>query len=169
MALTPSEKQRRYRERVLEKLAKAPDVTDDLAGIPFSAWMQQRDGWSAIQHALDWAGLKVPDFESEGDTDPYWQQQHDEGYETDPNRASIGRSERMTAMLFDAAVELSVQINNYKQEKVAARIAQIETMDLSDLAVRKKALAELAKLNKLSARLKKSVRYDAPVYRLKGE
>ena len=42
-------------------------------------------------------------------------------------------------------------------------------MDLSDLAVRKEALAELTRLNKLSARLDKKARYDVPTYRLKGE
>lgn len=166
MALTPAEKQRRYRERKVDKLAKAIDPTDDLASVKFSEWMTD---WSTIEHALDWAGLTVPDFEAQGDTDPYWHQQHEEGYEPDPNRGSIGRSERMADMLFDAAGHLAAKINEYKKEQVAARVAQIETMDLSDMAVRKDALAELARLNKLSARLDKKARYDVPTYRLKGE
>jgi hypothetical protein len=167
MALTPAEKQKRYRDRQKEKLAQAGDPTDAIASEKFSDWMGVE--WSAVEYALDWAGLEVPDFEAMGDTDPYWQQQHDEGYEKDPNRGSIGRSERMVDQLFEAAGHLAAKINEYKREQVAARIAQIETMDLSDLAVRKDALAELAKLNKLSERLNKKARYEVPTYRLKGE
>lgn len=167
MALSPAERQKRYRERQAEKLAQAGDPTDALATVKFNEWIG--DDWSFVEHALEWAGLQVPDFQAMGDTDPYWQQQHDEGYETDPNRGSIGRSERMATMLFDAASFLAEKINEYKREQVAARIAQIETMDMSDLEKRKEALAELAKLNKLSERLNKKARYDVPTYRLKGE
>jgi hypothetical protein len=166
MAISAAERQRRYRERKAEKLAQAGDPTDAIATVKFSDWM---DDWSFIEAALDWAGLKVPDFEAQGDTDPDWQVQHDEGYEKDPNRGSIGRFERMADQLFDAASELAHKINEYKKEQVARRIAQIETMDMSDLAKRKEALAELAKLNKLLERLSKSTRYDVPTYRLKGE
>jgi hypothetical protein len=168
MALTAAEKQKRYRERRAEKLAQAGDPTDSLASIKFSDWMQ--DQWSFLNDALDWAGFKnLPDFEAQGDTDPDWQEQHAEGYETDPNRGSIGRFERMADQLSDAAGFLAAKINEYKREQVAARIAQIETMDMSDLEKRKEALAELAKLNKLSERLNKKARYEVPTYRLKGE
>ena len=166
MALTPAEKQRRYRERLKKRERAAPEVTTDFLRRPFSEYVAAHEHeYQDVWYPLEWAGIRpdaIPFFESDDDPD------HDPTSDG-PNRGSIGRAERMVGMLLDAAASLAGMINRYKREQIAAAIAELEAGDLTDPAIKKQALADLVRLNKIRDRLDKQVRWPLPEWKVKGE
>lgn len=162
MALTNSERQKLFRERKKDQARKSPDIIDAYLKTPFSEWMG--NSWDDVTTYLEWLGVRqIPNYAADGDTDP------DRWEELEPDRKSIGRAERMVTMFLDGAIELARFINQYKTEEVNARIAEIEAADLTDPAVRKKALADIAMLSKYRDDLKRDVRWTLPQWKVKGE
>lgn len=167
MALTPAEKQKRYRERKREQERLAGDPTDAIAKRSFSDFIQaDLDSFQVnVLYQLEWAGINpdaVPTFEKDDDPD------HDP--QTDgPYRGSIGRAERMVSMLMDAGRGLAYLIRDYKREEIDRAIAEIEQADMTDPAVKKKALADIVRLTKMRERLDKDARVPMPQYEVKGE
>lgn len=165
MALTPAEKQRRYRERIKNKQRLAADPSDDFTKVPFNEYLPEDGNWREVLTYLEWAGINpdaAPDFET--DTDPDCQEDDD-----GPNRGSIGRAERMVESLIDAAGEMASIINRYKRKEIADRIHDIETSDLSAPDTRKQALADIVRLKKILDQLDKQVRWTFPQWKVTGE
>lgn len=161
---TPADYQREYRERKKERLRLAGDPTDAITKVPFNEYLPEDGNWSSVAYALEWAGINsdgIPQFET--DDDP--------GYlegDSEPNRGSIGRAERMVGCLLDAATELAGIIARYKRKEIADRIHEIETGDLSDPATRKQALHDIVRLKKMLDQLDKQVRRTLPQWEVKG-
>lgn len=164
MAMSAAERKRRQREREKERLQRQPEVTQAFLRRPFSQFVEADfDNWQAfVLYPIDWAGFEMPDFSE--DTDPHFDPSYDE-----ENRASIGRAERMTEMLFTAAQNLAVFINRYKKEEIDARIAELQAADLTDPAAKKKALDDIVRLAEIRRLLDREQRLSYPTYRLKEE
>lgn len=170
MALSPAEKQRRYRERKKEALKAAPDQTQSFLTTPFNEFIGNdpvgSDLWNEVRTSLEWAGINpdgIPSFDA--DDDP----EHSEELGDGPVRGSIGRAERMVGSFLDAASHLADAINAYKRRELDRAIVEIEASDLSDPATRKHALKEIVRLNKLRDRLAKQVRWSFPEWKVKGD
>lgn len=168
MALSPAEKQRRYRERQKERrfdktARNAPDAAAPVLAQPFFKFFSEHGKeWDDIAvMALDEVGITPPAFDD--DDDPHW---HLYG---DTDRGSIGRAERMVGAFLDSAAALARIINEYKREEITRAITELEQSDLSDPAVRTKALAEIVRLTKLRDRLDKQVRWSLPEWKVKGD
>jgi hypothetical protein len=166
MAKTAAEYQREYRERKAERAKNAGDPIDAIAALKFHEYLPTDGGWKdEVLYPLEWAGIipdAVPAFDS--DEDP------DHNPETDgPYRGSIGRAERMVGMLLDAASGLASIINRYKRQQIDAAIADLEKADLTDPPAKKRALADIVRLNKLRDRLDKQVRWSLPLWKTEGE
>ena len=161
MALTNAEKVRNYRQRQKEKLAelkKQAEPTDEFLKTPFSDFMKDR--WGNVTEFLDWLGVDdIPDYEADGDTDP-------DVWDHEVDRGSIGRAERMVGHFLDGAVTLARYVNDYKVEQLQARMKELEASDLTDLADKKKALAEMVRITKYLDQLKKKVRWEVPQWKV---
>jgi hypothetical protein len=166
MALTPAEKQRRYRERKEKQARSRAHLTDSFLKTPFDEWVNEV-WFSDVMIDFDLLGIENPPYEfpAKGDFDPFWKAEWEEG----PNRGAIGAAERMVGVLADAAMTLARNINKYKLEEISARMAEIEHSDLSDPKTKKQALAEIARLSKYRDELSKSVRWNFPQWEIKGE
>jgi hypothetical protein len=158
---TPAQYQREYRQRKSTAAKAAPEATTSFLKRPFNEWLNGQD-WSEFADALEWAGFVPPDFSTDEDIG------HDPETDGAP-RGSIGRAERMAGFLRDAAMLLARHVNDYKMQEIEARIAELESADLSDPANKKQALADIVRLNKIRDRLKKEVRHSFPVTVVKGE
>jgi hypothetical protein len=165
MALTPSEKQKRYRERLKEKERAAPEITREFLKQSFNEYLDENlSEWTEVTTYLEWAGVKhPPEFES--DEDPEWINEETDG----PYRGAIGRAERMVGCFLDAATQLAEIINDYKRQEIERALAELERADLSDPAVKKEVVANLVRLNKIQDRLKKRVRWTLPEWKVKEE
>jgi hypothetical protein len=163
MAMTPLERKHRSLEKKAEREKLAGDPTDKIAERPFNEYLTASD-WSEVLTYLDWAGINpdaVPTFDT--DDDP------EHNPETDgPYRGSIGRAERMVGLFLDAASQLASMINDYKKQEIGRAIAELEGADLTDPAVKRKALADIVRFNKLSDQLDKQVRWTLPQWKVKG-
>lgn len=162
MAKTPAEYQRAYRARKAEQAKQLGDPTDQIAKRPFNEYLPEDGNWSTAQESLGCVGVEAPTFDA--DTDDDW----DEEWGV-PYRASIGRAERMVGAFLDAATELAGIINRYKRREIEARIADLEAADLTDPAVRRQALADIARLTRMSDQLEKQVRWTLPQFTVTGE
>jgi hypothetical protein len=62
MALSPAEKQKRYRERKKQADKAAVDAVSTYLKRPFSEWLSKNDGNfnDDFIFPLDWAGIKPP-------------------------------------------------------------------------------------------------------------
>ncbi|WP_442579101.1 hypothetical protein ACSBOB_26835 [Mesorhizobium sp. ASY16-5R] len=176
MALTPAEKQRRYRERKKEKdnspeqKRKQVDATHPYLQQPFFEWMGR--GWDDVNFPLGLIGFEIEPFtDDRGATDVtavFDEWGTSEGY-YDQYKSSIGRAELMVGCLLDAAGELAIYVNRYKREQVAKAIADIEASDLGDPTAKKRALADIVELTKIRAQLEKDVRWTLAQWKVKGE
>jgi hypothetical protein len=165
MALTPAEKQRRYRERKEAKLAAEAES----AGIfirPFSDFYA--DNWnSELEFYFDVMGFKAPDFDDDSGIKPLTESLDAEDVEKAAN--SLGKAEMIISCLLDAAGELARSVKQYKAEEINARIAELEARDLSDPEAKKQALADIVRLTKYRDQLEKQVRWSLPQWKVKGE
>lgn len=164
MALTPAEKQKRYRERLKEKAANAPEATARYLKQPFFEFLAGDGNWNEVLTYLEWAGINpdaVPTFET--DDDPEHDAEHD-----GPYRGSIGRAERLIGAFLDAATELAGIVNRYKCEQIDRAIGELERSDLADASKRKQALDQIVRLTKMREHLDKQVRRSLPQWEVKG-
>ena len=179
MALTPAEKQRRYRENQKKKQKVQAKQADGLSLFahprePFFEWY---NGGSDFQMCLDIAGIEAPEIEDDSDpksaTGEIEQIFIDGGNPEDSPyynaKGSLARAEIMVGALISATVELAGLINRYKKEEITARISEIEQSDLSDPAAKKQALADIVRLQKMLDQLDKQVRWTFPQWKVTGE
>ena len=71
--------------------------------------------------------------------------------------------------LISAASQLAHQLKTYKLAEINAAITRLENLDLSDPATKKRALADIVRLNKMRDRLNKEVRRPFPQWQVKGD
>lgn len=168
MALTPAEKQRRYRERQKEKRQSPeekwmrPDATHPFLRQPFYEWAGDDDvDWQEVTFPLGLVGIEFRPFNDDSDptdvTAVFDEWGTDEGYYA-KYKGSVGRAELTVTALLDAAIALAYKLNQYKLEQINRAIADLEASDLSDPVAKKRALADIVRLTKIRGRLEKHVR-----------
>lgn len=170
---TPAEYQREYRARKKKAEIAQSAPSDEIFRTPFFKRFPR--GYSNWVNYLDIAGIEAPafenddgpasksgmieyDLESGGTDNPYIDYRH-----------SVGRAEVMLEHMLYAAGELAAILNGYKQSEIKARIAEIEQSDLSDPETRRKALADIPRLQKMLDQLSKQVRWTFPQWKVTGE
>jgi len=173
MALTNSERQRKFREKKKEVERSAPDeasLAQEIAPMSFSAFLKGYEDWESGKHnelmfigeTLDSIGQAFPDLEV--DKDPEWRPEW-----SVENKGSLGRAERMVDGWIDCAKTLSELINQFKVERVNRALEILSASDMSDPERRKQVLAKIVKLEKVKERLQKEVRHSFRVTSVKGE
>lgn len=177
MALSSAERKRKQIERQRDQERLLPDSTYPFLKEHFYAWLKRTGAggdWESAMFHLDAAALPRPEFTD--DRGPYSidgeaELLKDNNYDPYAGfEGSIGRAESMVDNLIAAASGMAMVINRYKQEELKKRIAEIEQSDLSDPEVRKKALADIVRLNGCMDRLKgKMVRGSLYQWKIKGE
>lgn len=181
MALSNAERQRLHYQRQKDKKKddlKQPDSVDLRIPIdtPFYEWFEgQAGGFSDFARCFDTAGMEAPDIED--DSNPRsLSGQVEQSFEGEPERSpyargggSLARAEIMVGCLIDAASELARIINEYKRTQISHKLEEIEKADLSDPGVRKDALAEVVRLQKMLEHLDKQVRWSFPQWKLAGD
>ncbi|MCO5163528.1 MAG: hypothetical protein M9939_20550 [Mesorhizobium sp.] len=166
MALSNTDRVRDFRNRKKKERKVAADDVADIASTPFfEFWQSRQNIWSEADESLASVGVVAPTFDDDSDLD--WQEEW--AAFGDTYRGSIGRAERMVGAFLDSAGALARIINEYKREEITRAITKLEQSDLSDPAVRTKALAEIVRLTKLRDRLDKQVRWSLPEWKVKGD
>lgn len=175
MALTPAEKQKRYRERQ-KATAKAQNIAvSDPFRTPFFEWFNENTGiGDDFFSMLDYTGIEPPEFNDDsGPRSFLGQHEIGEADESEDRRTlgrgnSLRRAEIMIECLAAAAIDLARCVGNYKRAEIEARLAEIEASDLSDPNARKAALQDAARLNKMLDQLDKQVRLTFPEWKVMG-
>jgi hypothetical protein len=164
MALSNSERQKRFRQRKREEKFHLPDALTGRLKTPFEEWLTDQD-WQDVIHDLDMIGVReIIEFPARHGRDPFFNEDAD-----GVDRGAVGAAERIVTTFLDAAVTMASKINAYKLGQVNARIAEIETADLTDPDIKKQVLAEIAELTNYRDELSKSVRWTLPQWKVKGE
>ncbi len=166
MALTQTEKQRRYRDRLKQKDAEYDRLlSQQLFRGAFSDFLKSKGqgGYTGNEVAL---GENWSDFSDDAGFEPL-PGEDDEDAATINN--SLLKADRMIDVLQDLLENVIADINEYKRYEIDARIAEIEQADLSDTEARKKAFADMARLKKMRDQLDKQVRWTFPQWKVTGE
>ncbi|KEQ09328.1 hypothetical protein [Pseudorhizobium pelagicum] len=181
MALSNAERQRLHYQRQKDKKKgdlKQPDSVD--LGVPaedpFYEWFQgQAGGFSDFAKSFDIAGIEAPDIDDDSNPKSL-SGEIERSFEDEPERSpyargggSLARGEIMVGCLIDAASELARIINEYKRNQITSRLREIENADLSDPGVKKAALTEVVRLQKMVDHLDKRVRWSFPQWKLADE
>jgi hypothetical protein len=172
MALTGAEKAQRFRDRQkakrLDQLKGPGLAANDLFRRPFFEAVAENGNYTSVQIALEVAGIEPPSFDDDrGPTALALKGVLDEmesPFSVAEN--SLGRAETMVGCFLDAAVELAGIVNTFKQEEIAARLAEIEQQELTDPAKRKNVVAQIVRLNNISDKLKKQIRWTLPQWKI---
>jgi hypothetical protein len=169
VAKTALERKRESLERKREALEALPEATRNLPAIPFFQFLKEHGNEMNVRMALDVGGLPLPDLTDDtGARSTTGEIEKGEYLDYSKYQGSVGRAELMVAAWTDAAQELASIINDYKKQAVTAALAELESTDLNDPTVRKKALAESARLHKIRERLDRATRITIPAYEVKG-
>lgn len=166
MALTPAQKQQRYRDRKRAASRGPGDASAPVLQKPFSEFYAARHGTDDFEIPLHLAGVEPPSFDNDG---PAVFSSMLDGSEVPPVPNSIARAELAVECLIDAGRALAEIVNAYKQSEIKARIAEIEQSDLSDPETRRKALADVVRFQKMLDQLSKQVRWAFPQWKVTGE
>ncbi|MCX5578985.1 hypothetical protein [Kaistia terrae] len=177
MALTALQRKQKQLERQREQERLQPDSTYPFLQEPFFEWLKRTEGygdWDSGVFHLHASQVTIPDFDDDsgphsvdGETELHWKDNPEESHYAGFER-SIGRAECLVDDLLSAASNFALVINSYKREKLKAKIVEIEQADLSDSAAKKKALADIVRLQKLLDQLDKRVRWTFPQWKVKG-
>lgn len=170
MALSPAEKQRAYRKR--QKRKKEEELKKgEPAPLAYTSPFHEFVGDHAydldFDLALSLAGIPAPEFEDNRGPEEFVLNGVTDDVD-DPfggAEGSVGRAEVMVGCLIDAASALAELINEYKQQEIQARLAELERSDATDKAT---AINEAVKLNKMLDLLNKRVRKDFPQWKVTG-
>lgn len=147
MALTPAEKQHRYRERKERKLKAAPDLSPvDPAG--FAAFLG--DSNLLLYENLDFVGVHI-DGSFEDEEHPI-----DRAAEWGTDINSLTRATAMVDVFIDAAAELAEKINAYKLGEIDRQLA-------GDISER-----DRKRLETIRSRLTRKTSHFFPVIQVKG-
>ena len=168
MALTPTEKQRRYRQRLKDKAAAADrELGPAIFRKPFSEFLQQGNRAGFGSH-FDMLGGEWWDFTSDAGIIP----NHADAIDDDEKAAasnSLGKADLIISVMQDVLATLTQDINDYKRAEIDARLAEIEQEDLSDPAIKKKAFADVSRLKNMRDQLDKQIRWTFPQWKVTGE
>lgn len=168
MALTPTEKQRRYRQRLKEKTAATDrELAPTIFHKPFSDFLQQRNRTGFGDH-FDMLGSEWFDFTTDAGIKPNYDDAIDEDEKAAASN-SLGKADLIINVMQDVLFTLTQDINDYKRAEIDARIKEVEQSDLSDPATKKQAFADMAKLQKMRDQLDKQVRWTFPQWKVTGE
>ncbi|WP_412033159.1 hypothetical protein ACLIR7_07265 [Nitratireductor aquimarinus] len=149
MALSPAEKQRRFRERQREKAKASPDQTKAVTVRPFSEFIGNRT--LMLDENLDAFGIQISgNFLSEEIQTFDSEKQHDEPM------TALERATGLVGVFIDAAKELSELINEYKIEEIDQQMASAPA-------------AKRIQLETLRKRLSKRTSHFFPVIEVKGD
>jgi hypothetical protein len=171
MALSNTEKQRRYRERQRAKRAEELKTADQAFGdsvnrTPFFESFQQSEGLSEFQLYFDVMNIDAPDFTDDsgpksmfgivenamdGRGDPY-----------DGAKGSLGRGEVMVGALLSAATALADIIQRHKLGEIAARMKDIELELAANPTAASRLAVRLAGLAKMREDLQHNIRWTVP-------
>lgn len=178
MALSNAEKVRRYRERQKTKKheeLKKPTVDSTTFRRPFFEFfpIDEQVG-SQYAQALELAGIQPPVFDDdsgpEASTLDDLRDDVEEGGVCNPfgrsKGTSLGRAEVLVGCLLDAASDLSAWINDYKKSEIMSRLHELEASELSDVAERRAAFAQIKELNRMLDELGKTTRWPLPQWRV---
>ncbi|MES0167828.1 hypothetical protein NKJ87_17840 [Mesorhizobium sp. M0027] len=169
MAKSALQRKRESLERKRAAIEAMPEATRNLPAEPFFEFLDKHHNGFNVHMALDVGGLPLPDFSDDRNPKSTTGEiERGEYLDYGKYQGSIGRAELMVAAWIDAAQELASIINEYKKEAVTAALSGLENTDLNDPAVRKKALAESARLHKIRERLDRATRVTIPTYEVKG-
>jgi hypothetical protein len=176
MALTPAEKQKRYRESKKQKedAASRSATTSEVFQRAFwEAWSDELEGYSnGFDYYFDEMGMEAPEYENDDGPEAFSEEVFPKEWLhdifPDLSNGSLRRAEYMVGSLKEAAEVLATAINIYKREEIKARLAEIEASDLSDPKAKKAALKEATRLNKMLDQLNKQVRYTFPQWKVTG-
>ncbi|MCQ0989940.1 hypothetical protein [Jiella marina] len=172
MAKSWADYKREAKERAKAAAKGMPDLADPYLKRTFAAFFEadtanDADGgdWSEITEMLGYGGVHLPSF-----AENTWPEFEGSNLQASGviNRGALGRAEALADAMQDGLRILAEKINRFKREEIEARITELEKSDLSDPAAKKRALEEIVELNRIEARLAKSVRLTIPVYEIKG-
>ena len=149
MALTPAEKQKRYRQRQRQAEEAAPDLSRDFVTAPLSDFKGEFD--YEFEQNFTHIGLDFPD--GFFDERAIYDVEYAVGDATLSGQPLLTRMEALAGSFLDGAIELYATINEFKLKEIDARIAEIEAADLSDPAAKAKALEDIVTLKTIKARL----------------
>lgn len=170
MALTPAEKQRKYRERLRKQEAKQSNALASVYQSPFHEFFDHQGYDLDFELALALAGIVPPEFDDDRGPEAFVLNGATDDLDDPFNGATgaLGRAEVMIGCLTDAAVALASLVNAYKRQEIKARLAEIEASDLSEPDVKKAALQQAARLQKMLDQLDKQVRWTFPQWKVTG-
>jgi hypothetical protein len=173
MALSPAEKQKAYRERQKKEQQSIEDSSYRYLKTPFYECAEEDPNWSSVTLAFEMLGMEPPEFADDRGPEAF---AFDHCFSTDAQKqevfaahpGSIGRADAMVGILLDAASELADIVQKFKLRELDARLREIEKMDLSDADARKRALDEVAHIEKIKDALGKKTRRPLPQWEAKG-
>ncbi|MDH6268276.1 hypothetical protein M2360_003681 [Rhizobium sp. SG_E_25_P2] len=167
---TSADYQREYRQRKKKEDSRKADAANPVFRRPFNEYYDWQDT-TGVDIPFDVMGVDWLTFDDDSGPKPKTDQIDPEEFAEDyaAFKGSLGRAELTIGCLLDAAVALAEIVNAYKTEEIAARIAEIEAADLTNPAIKKQALADIAKLTRYRDELSKSVRWTLPQWKVKGE
>ena len=170
MAKSNAERLRQFKERKKEEEKIASLTLSGVFKAPFFEFLPEDYYYSSdFADCFEFIGLPVPRFEDDRGLEDYTHYSPQLAAEMiEPNQGSLARAEVMITALTEAAEFLAFEVNAYKRTEIKARLAEIEASDLSDPAVKKAALKNAARLNKMLDQLDKQVRWTFPQWKVTG-
>ena len=169
MAMSPAEKQRKYRERKRKAEAAASVSVEDVFKTPFCEYYEPDRMGTDFDVSLILAGIETPVFnDDEGvlahtvypDPDTL-----DDSEVVQEATNSLGRAEFIVESLICAAISLADSINHYKRLEIGKRLKELEDRDLSTSEAKKIAMREASRLNKMLDQIDKSIRVTFPEWK----
>ncbi|RNF33984.1 hypothetical protein [Paracoccus methylarcula] len=170
MAMTPAESQRAYRERIKARKEAANLAAYQVFNTPFYEALPEDHSYSSdFANAFELMGIPTPEFSDDRGPEEFTLDvgAKDDGF-FDKMPGSLGRAELMVDCLLAAAKDLASHVSDHKKSEIKARLAEIETSDLSDPEIRKAALKDVTRLNKMLDQLDKQVRWTFPQWKVTG-
>jgi len=163
MALTPAEKQHRYRERKKQEAEKRErEIARLIYKQPFFEYLADSGFKDAIDMSFDLAGIMPPEFEDDSDGRTATGEIEKDHAPYAPGSGSLGRAEVLISAGIDALAELAGVVSSYKKQEIESRIAELEQSDLDTKA-------DIVRLEKMRDQLEKSVRITLPQWKVQDE
>jgi hypothetical protein len=151
LALTPTEKQRRYRASLKLKKAASADVTESFLKTPIGEFLGDNFDFEDSLDALGFPNQAPLDQEN-----ATWRSESTLSYS---GRPLIERLTWLAGVFLDGAQELHDKINRFKLAEIDARIAEVEADASSDPAVKALAICRLSDIrSKLDREFRRSFR-----------
>lgn len=175
MAKSARERKQEQVARDRARLFSMPDSTYPFLKEPFYQWLERTNGggeWDTAMWHFDASAIPQPEFSDDSgprSIDGEVELMKDENY--DPYAGydgSIGRMECLIDNMLASALLLANIVNDYKAGELRSRISEIEQSDLSDPETKRKALADIVRLQKILDELSKQVRWTFPQWKVKG-